>query len=62
MFLATTAVIPTLTDTQAQADFEAEALADDLADEQARAEFDAILLEAIIADSERHYNDFMAGV
>ena len=44
----------TFTDTQAQAEFEADA--------QARAEFDAILLEAIIADSERHYNDFMEGV
>mgnify|MGYP003389557719 FL=1 len=52
----------TFTDTQAQAEFEAEALSDVQADEQARAEFDAILLEAIIADSERHYNDFMAGV
>jgi len=50
------------TDTQAQAEFEAEALSAVLDDEQTRAKFDAELLEAIIADSERHYNDFMAGV
>ena len=55
----------TFTDAQARAEFEAEALAELSGmptDEQVRAEFDALLLEAILADSERNYNDFMAGV